>query len=200
MTQPALGTDRLMQVGIVVADVEATARAWSQVLGLPMPEIRITDVFDDARTEYEGAPTFAQARMAFLHLGQVDLELLEPIGEPSTWNDQLQRHGPSLHHVAFTIEGMAEKALYLNGQGLTWSSAASSSVGAMRTSTARPASGRSSSSWRWTRPRRRPATPTGSRSPAEDHPDPVRFAIVDERDGGATAPDRPSSSTPRPRG
>ena len=70
------------------------------------------------RTEYEGAPTFAQARMAFLHLGQVDLELLEPIGEPSTWNDQLQRHGSSLHHVAFTIDGMAEKAAYLNGQGL----------------------------------------------------------------------------------
>lgn len=41
MTQPALGTDRLVQVGIVVADVEETARAWSQILGLPMPEIRM---------------------------------------------------------------------------------------------------------------------------------------------------------------
>jgi catechol 2,3-dioxygenase-like lactoylglutathione lyase family enzyme len=119
MTHQALGTDRLMQVGIVVADVEATARAWSQVLGLPMPEIRITDVFDDALTEYEGAPTFAQARMAFLQLGQVELELLEPVGEPSTWNDQLQRHGPSLHHVAFEVDGMADRRAYLGGQGMS---------------------------------------------------------------------------------
>ena len=118
MTQPALGTDKVIQVGIVVADVEETARAWSQILGLPMPEIRITDEFELAQTEYEGAPTAARARLAFLPMGQLDIELLEPIGEPSTWNDQLQRHGPSLHHVAFEIVGMGEKLAYLNSQGL----------------------------------------------------------------------------------
>ena len=118
MTPQALGTDRIIQVGIVVADVEATARAWSQILGLPMPEIRITDEFDFAQTEYEGAPTFARARMAFLNAGQVDIELLEPLGEPSTWNDQLQQHGPSMHHVAFEIAGMGDKRAYLNSQGL----------------------------------------------------------------------------------
>ncbi len=118
MTQPTLGTDTIVQVGIVVADVEATARAWSSILGLPMPEIRITDEFDFARTEYEGAPTRARARMAFLSVGQVDIELLEPLGEPSTWNDQLRQHGPSLHHVAFEISGMSEARAYLNDQGV----------------------------------------------------------------------------------
>ena len=118
MTQPPLGTDRLVQVGVVVADVEATARAWSQIFGLPMPEIRITDEFDFARTEYEGKPTLARAKMAFLNVGQVDIELLEPIGEPSTWKDQLQRHGSSLHHLAVEIDGMSEKRAYLDSQGL----------------------------------------------------------------------------------
>ena len=118
MTQPALGTDRIVQVGIVVADVEATARAWSQTLGLPMPEIRITDEFAFAQTEYEGAPTSARARMAFLNVGQVDIELLEPLAVPSTWNDQLRQHGPSMHHLAFEIAGMSEKGAYLDSQGL----------------------------------------------------------------------------------
>ena len=117
MAQP-LGTDKIVQVGIVVADVEAAARAWSQLLGLPMPEIRITDDYDLAQTEYEGAPTFAQARMAFLNVGQLDIELLEPIGAPSTWNDQLAQHGTSLHHLAFDIAGMAEKRAYLDGEGI----------------------------------------------------------------------------------
>ncbi len=118
MTSEALGTSRIVQVGIVVADVEATARAWSQILGLPMPEIRITDEFDFAQTEYQGAPTFARARMAFLNVGQLDIELLEPIGEPSTWNDQLRQHGPSLHHLAFEVDGMGDKRAYLGNEGL----------------------------------------------------------------------------------
>lgn len=118
MTDQALGTSRLVQVGIVVADVESTARAWSQILGLPMPEIRMTDEFDRAQTEYEGTPTFARARMAFINVGQVDIELLEPVGGPSTWDDHLRAHGPSLHHVAFEIAGMANKRAYLDSQGL----------------------------------------------------------------------------------
>jgi len=113
----SLGTDKIVQIGIVVADVEATARAWSQLLGQPMPEIRITDAYDFAGTEYDGAPTLARARMAFLNVGQLDIELLEPLGEPSTWNDQLQQHGTSLHHIAFDIAGMADKRAYLNGEG-----------------------------------------------------------------------------------
>jgi methylmalonyl-CoA/ethylmalonyl-CoA epimerase len=117
MTPQPLGTSRIVQVGIVVADVESTAREWSRILGLPMPEIRMTDEFDFAQTQYEGAPTFARARLAFLHAGQVDIELLEPVGGPSAWSDHLQRHGPSLHHVAFEIAGMGDKRAYLNSQG-----------------------------------------------------------------------------------
>jgi hypothetical protein len=56
--------------------------------------------------------------MAFLNVGQVDIELLEPVGEPSTWNDHLQARGPGLHHVAFEVAGISGKRAYLNSQGL----------------------------------------------------------------------------------
>jgi hypothetical protein len=55
--------------------------------------------------------------MAFLNVGHVDIELLEPLGEPSTRNDQLQQHGPSMHHLAVEIAGMGDKRAYLNSQG-----------------------------------------------------------------------------------
>jgi methylmalonyl-CoA/ethylmalonyl-CoA epimerase len=48
----------------------------------------------------------------------VDIELIEPLGEPSTWKDQLDKHGDSLHHIAFQISGMSEKLAYLDGKGL----------------------------------------------------------------------------------
>ena len=114
----ALGTTQVMQVGLIVRNIEATAHAWAQVLGQPMPEITITDSYAQAQTEYLGTRSDARAKLAFFHLGQVDLELIEPIGEPSTWHDQLAAHGNSLHHIAFGINGMAEKSAYLIAEGL----------------------------------------------------------------------------------
>lgn len=45
MAETAVGTTTVMQVGLIVRDVEATARARSQILGLPMPEILLTDTY-----------------------------------------------------------------------------------------------------------------------------------------------------------
>ena len=119
MTDQVLGTTTITQVGIIVADIEARAQAWADVLGLPVPEIIITDAVEVAQTEYEGKSTPARAKLAFFHLGQVDLELIEPIDGPSTWKDQLDRHGESLHHIAFVIDGMQEKVAYLEGKRLS---------------------------------------------------------------------------------
>ena len=118
MADQALGTTTVTQIGIIVRDIEASARAWADVLGLPMPPIQITGPVEEAQTEYQGVPTAARAKQAFFHLGQVDIELLEPIGEPSTWNDQLEQHGDSLHHIAFQIKGMQEKLAYLDAKGM----------------------------------------------------------------------------------
>ena len=118
MTNQALGTTTVTQVGVIVADIEAKAKAWADVLGVSVPEVIITDGFDVAQTEYEGEASQARAKLAFFNLGQVDLELIEPIDGPSTWKDQLDQHGDSLHHIAFVIDGMQEKVAYLNTKGI----------------------------------------------------------------------------------
>jgi methylmalonyl-CoA/ethylmalonyl-CoA epimerase len=118
MTEQTLGTVTITQVGIIVEDIEAKARAWAEILGLPVPEIMITDTYERAQTEYHGKPSNARAKLAFFQLGQVTLELIEPIGKPSTWQDQLDEHGDSLHHIAFEIKGMSEKVAYLEAKGL----------------------------------------------------------------------------------
>ncbi|MCS7061535.1 MAG: VOC family protein [Anaerolineae bacterium] len=118
MNEPALGTNVVTQVGIVVRDIEAKAKAWSEILGLPMPTILITDAYDTARTEYCGRPTPARAKLAFFNLGQVAVELIEPIDGPSTWKDQLEAQGDSIHHIAFVIKGMGDKIAYLTDKGV----------------------------------------------------------------------------------
>jgi methylmalonyl-CoA/ethylmalonyl-CoA epimerase len=118
MTEPTFGNNIVTQIGIIVRDIETKARAWSNILGLPMPEIIITDTLDKTRAEYNGKPTTARAKLAFFHMGGLDVELIEPIDGPSTWRDQLDQHGDSLHHIAFKIKGMQEKVAYLESQGV----------------------------------------------------------------------------------
>ena len=118
MTEPTLGNTKVTQVGIMVRDIESKARAWSEILGLPMPEIIITDPVDKAQTEYNGKSTPARAKLAFFHMGQLDVELIEPIEGPSTWKDQLDGHGDSLHHIAFEIKGIQEKIAFLDSKGV----------------------------------------------------------------------------------
>jgi methylmalonyl-CoA/ethylmalonyl-CoA epimerase len=110
--------DKLMQVGLVVGNIDDAVRAWSLLLGVTPPTIITTDTVDVAHTRYQGKPTPARAKLAFFNLGQVTLELIQPLGEPSTWNDQLSAHGPSLHHIAFEIKGMKQQLQELANHGL----------------------------------------------------------------------------------
>ena len=94
MNSNPLGSNTPTQIGLVVPNIEEAVRAWSLLLGVPQPDIMITDTVDLAHTEYKNQSTPARAKLAFFPMGQVTLELIEPIGEPSTWNDQLVEHGP----------------------------------------------------------------------------------------------------------
>lgn len=118
MTTPSLGNNIVMQVGIIVGDIESKAHAWSEILGLPMPEIIVTDTVEKTHAEYKGKPLAGRAKLAFFQMGQLTVELIEPIDGPSTWKDQLDGHGDSLHHIAFDIKGMQEKTVYLNSKGV----------------------------------------------------------------------------------
>ncbi|NWG19467.1 MAG: VOC family protein [Chloroflexi bacterium] len=117
MEWPTLGSTVVVQVAITVPDIDAAASAWAALLGVPKPPIMITDPLEQAHTEYRGAPTPARAKLAFFRLGQVSLELIEPIDGPSTWKDGLDAHGPSLHHIAFQIKGMNEQLAILAAHG-----------------------------------------------------------------------------------
>jgi catechol 2,3-dioxygenase-like lactoylglutathione lyase family enzyme len=118
MALKPLADNRIVQVGLVVPDVEEAVRAWVPLLGIPRPEVIVTDKVEIAHTEYRKSSTPARAKIAFIKLGQVTLELIQPVGEPSTWQDQLNTHGPSVHHIAFEVTGMPERLAEMAEHGL----------------------------------------------------------------------------------
>lgn len=115
---PTLGTNLVCQIAIVVRDIEKTRRQWEQVLGLACSRVIETDPQEKSRAQYRGQPTPARAKLAFFELGQVSLELIEPIGEPSTWRQWLDEHGEGVHHIAFRVQDMEGKLSALAACGI----------------------------------------------------------------------------------
>ena len=118
MEQSVLGTTICAQIGILCHDIEKTAKAYSEFLGMPYtlgssarPEI--------AKTEYLGKPTRAGCRQAFFKVGEaIEIELIEPDHEPSTWRQDLDDRGEGVHHIAFWVKGTDEMIMTLEGQGM----------------------------------------------------------------------------------
>jgi len=102
--QQGIGSTVITQVGVIVRDIEAAIDRYCAILSMERPEVIVTDEVDKARTTYNGQPSPARAKLAFFHLGQVDIELIEPIGGPSTWQAFLDEHGEGVHHLAFWVK------------------------------------------------------------------------------------------------
>jgi len=118
MDNAALGTHIVCQVGLIVRDIERSIETYSRVFGMPEPEIVVTDGPEIAHTRFRGEPTDARAKLAFFDMGQVSLELIEPIGGPSTWQEFLDEKGEGVHHIAFIVEDTDAVVKLLEGEGV----------------------------------------------------------------------------------
>jgi catechol 2,3-dioxygenase-like lactoylglutathione lyase family enzyme len=118
MSDQALGTTTLAQVAIVVKDIETTAKHYAALLALPVPEIIVLAPGLEVNQTYLGKPSNASAKLAFFQLGPVQLELIEPIGDESSWKDVLDRKGEGFHHLAFWVTDMQKRVDFLREQGI----------------------------------------------------------------------------------
>ena len=98
-----LGEYPLTQVALVVRDVDRAAAQYAELLGVAVPKATLTDPLSQAHTRFRGEPTEARAKLAFVRLKNITVELIEPVGAPSTWQEFLDKHGEGVHHVAFDV-------------------------------------------------------------------------------------------------
>jgi methylmalonyl-CoA/ethylmalonyl-CoA epimerase len=97
---PNINETNLTQIAVIVDDIEKYAAAWAKVFGVAAPAWFLTDGQDKAHTKYDGKPTDARAKLAFIKARNITIELIEPVGRDSVWAEHLRKHGPSVHHIA----------------------------------------------------------------------------------------------------
>jgi catechol 2,3-dioxygenase-like lactoylglutathione lyase family enzyme len=101
----ALNTSIVTQVALVVRDVDTVKRKWAAVLGVPVPPTVDAGEYAVTGTTYRGAPApEAGCLMAFFDISPTtQLEIIQPNGETSAWQDFLDEHGEGVHHLAFHV-------------------------------------------------------------------------------------------------
>jgi len=97
------GMKVVTQVAIVCRDIESTSKRWAAVLGVDPPRILTIKPGNEAKLVYRGHPSNGKAKLAFIQLGQVTLELIQPVGNDTAWKEFLDTHGEGVHHIAFQV-------------------------------------------------------------------------------------------------
>ena len=96
---------KIEHLGIAVQSIDAVLPYFRDVLGL---EVYKTEVVEDQKV-----------KTAFMQVGEVKLELLEPTCPESTVQKFLDNGGRGVHHVAFKVEdGVAEALAFCDAQGV----------------------------------------------------------------------------------
>lgn len=115
-----LGTNLLTQVGFIVKDIELTKKKFAEFLGAEVPPTVNGGDYATTGTTVEGKPApDANCLMAFFDVGEhTQIELIQPNGVKSTWQDFLDAHGEGMHHLAFNIKGTEEKIISCENFGM----------------------------------------------------------------------------------
>jgi hypothetical protein len=94
-----------IQIAIIVKDIEKAAKAWCDIFNVPMPEIRVQEPGKREGTVYRGKDAEYGLKLAVIEAkdrGFV-IELHEPTGGNSTFQEFLDKHGQGVHHVGFQV-------------------------------------------------------------------------------------------------
>jgi len=84
---------KINHIGIAVHDIEEAAKFFTEHLGLKMGGI-------------EEVPE-QKVKVAFLPVGEVRLELLQPTSPESAVAKFLEKNGPGFHHIAYQVDDVA---------------------------------------------------------------------------------------------
>ncbi|HEX5254264.1 MAG TPA: VOC family protein [Mycobacterium sp.] len=92
------------QIAWVTADLDATETALTGLLGV-RTWVRIPDVhFAPDACSYRGQPADFFASISLSYLGDMQLELIQPVRGENIYSDFLSDRGPGLHHICMEVE------------------------------------------------------------------------------------------------
>ncbi|MFQ5409981.1 MAG: methylmalonyl-CoA epimerase [Anaerolineales bacterium] len=95
---------RLNHIALAVEDIEAALTFWRDTLGLPLERVE--------RVESQ------QAEVAFLPVGDGEIELVRSTADDSGLARFLNKRGPGMHHIALEVDDLDAMLARLKTRGV----------------------------------------------------------------------------------
>jgi methylmalonyl-CoA/ethylmalonyl-CoA epimerase len=95
---------KINHIALGVSDMKAALKFWHQALGLELE--RIEEVPQE------------QAKVAFLPIGDTEIELVEPTTDDSGLAKFLAQRGPSMNHICLEVEDIRAMMTHLRSLGI----------------------------------------------------------------------------------
>lgn len=107
-----------IQVGVLVKDLEAYLERLNNVFGIgPFRIAEYPPEGEKPYMEYHGEKGDFKAKFCFYSLGNIELELIQPLEGENIWTDFLEEHGAGLHHLKFLVPEHEGVRNYLKENG-----------------------------------------------------------------------------------
>ncbi len=115
---PAIQNKRMAQVAVIVEDIEKSAEFYARMFGIDKPAAIVAAGHESRPTMYRGKPSNATAKLAFIELENIQIELIEPDGTPSIWQEFADNYGQGLQHIAFWVDDIDEAEQKFTSAGM----------------------------------------------------------------------------------
>jgi 4-hydroxyphenylpyruvate dioxygenase-like putative hemolysin len=115
-TKKAFGENIMVQVAVAVPDIELAAKRLADIFGMEVPKIYDLSTNVD---KYKGKITKSYVKTCYFPMGQVDLELIQPVGDEIAAAEFLKKNnGPGIQHISFMVDDLDEACKYVESKGL----------------------------------------------------------------------------------
>ncbi len=109
---------KLLQVGIVVKDLDASMKKYWEVSGIGPWNVYSYDGSNLMNLKVHGERKDFAMRVGFAMSGEIQWELIEPLDEKSIYSKFLKEHGEGLHHLAMEVDDYNQTISYFKKNGV----------------------------------------------------------------------------------
>lgn len=109
---------KLVQIGLVVRDLDATMEQFKLLLGAEPHRIIEKSPSAPGKKYYNGEERDFYQRVALYDMNGIEFEILQPYNDRSALTDFLDEHGEGIHHVAFDTDNFEGFQKHLNDNGV----------------------------------------------------------------------------------
>jgi methylmalonyl-CoA/ethylmalonyl-CoA epimerase len=110
-----LGLDKVNQVGIVVQDMDKAIQNYGEVFGISFHKVVVPDYFNRV---YRGKPENFRMKIGLAMMGDLQIELIQPLEGKTIYAEFLEKWGNGIHHLGFDVNNLDERVAIFHKLGI----------------------------------------------------------------------------------